>query len=143
MFEDLITDVISLLIPIGICVVLPIVIVWLFVKSSINESNNKAKILLKALETDNGVNTDKLAEAMAGRNRTPREILNRRLLFGCIMSFIGVASCIACAVMCAAGESLFNFPGFLLLLGAASIAIGLGFLVVYFVTRKQVEEHKE
>ena len=40
----------KLLIPLGICVVLPVMIVWLVNRTRQNETNRKTEIMLKAIE---------------------------------------------------------------------------------------------
>lgn len=137
--------VVALLIPIAICVVLPVSIVWIYYKSVNNTENRRADILLKAIETNNDIDTDKLAEAFAGsqKRRTPRQLLNLRLLRGCIFGLVGIMLMIVCAVTYNGGpiaKDEVSFP--LLVLGLVSFAIGVSYLVVYFVTRKAVEKEE-
>ncbi len=40
----------GLLIPIGVCVVLPIMIVWIVFKAKTNNDNKRADVLIKAIE---------------------------------------------------------------------------------------------
>ena len=40
----------DILLPIGVCVVLPVTIVWLIMRTRQNETNRKAEIMLKAIE---------------------------------------------------------------------------------------------
>ncbi|MDE6085801.1 MAG: hypothetical protein K2G40_05310, partial [Muribaculaceae bacterium] len=64
-----------------------------------------------------------------------------RLLRGCIFSLIGVALGIFVGIMCYNGtEPSFQF--ILSLISLISLAIGIGYLIVYFVTRKSIELEK-
>ena len=41
----------DILMPLGICVVLPVMIVWLVTRARQNETNKKTEIMLKAIES--------------------------------------------------------------------------------------------
>lgn len=129
------------LIPIFVCVVLPVAIVAIVFAAAMNNDNKRAKVLIKAIESNNGIDADKLAEALQKPKKTAREILNLRLLRGCIFSFLGIALCIVGLLyLCMGAESSIDYVNVPLVFGAASLAIGLSYLVVYFVTRKQIKD---
>ncbi len=131
----------EILVPIFVCVVLPVAIVAIVFASAMNSDNKRAKVLIKAIESNCGINADKLAEALQKPKKTAREILNIRLLRGCIFSFIGIALCIVGAVSFHMGSEFASDPVTVpLIFGGASIAIGVSYLIVYFVTRKQVKD---
>ena len=109
--------------------------------SQMNNDNKRAKVLIKAIESNCGIDADKLAEALQKPKKTAREILNLRLLRGCIFSFIGIALCIVGITSFCMGTEFSADPvTFSLVFGGASLAIGLSYLVVYFVTRKQIKD---
>lgn len=129
------------LIPIFVCVVLPVAIVAIVFAAAMNNDNKRAKVLIKAIESNNGIDADKLAEALQKPKKTAREILNLRLLRGCIFSFLGIALCIVGLLyLCMGTESSIDYVNVPLVFGTASLAIGLSYLVVYFVTRKQIKD---
>ena len=129
------------LVPIFVCVVLPVAIVAIVFAATINNDNKRSKVLIKAIESNCGIDAEKLAEALRKPKKTAREILNLRLLRGCIFSFIGLALCISGIVSHFVSTELpAEFDTTPLVFGGISIAIGLSYLVVYFVTRKQIKE---
>lgn len=129
------------LVPIFICVVLPVSIVLIVFLAAMNSDNKRAKILIKAIEAGNGIDADRLAEALRKPQKSERQILNLRLLRGCIFSFVGLALCIVGIVSLCSGSEFDSDPVTVpLIFGGASFAIGLSYLVVYFVTRKQLRE---
>ncbi len=131
------------LIPIFICVVLPVAIVLIVFIAAMNSDNKRAQVLIKAIEANNGVDADKLAEALQKPRKTAREILNLRLLRGCIFSFIGLALVTVGIANVISGTDFSADPVTVpLLFGGVSIAVGVSFLVVYFVTRKQILDSK-
>ena len=130
-----------------ICVVLPVAIVLIVNLTSINNDNKRAEILLKAIESGQNVDIDRLADSLGAsrsrrrRNRTPLEILNRRLLTGCIFTLTGLASMVISLFDLSALDNFNIIPSGL---GALLFAIGVSYLIVYFVTRKQIpQEEKE
>lgn len=123
------------LIPICICVVLPVAIVLIVFLTKMNSDNKRAQVLIKAIESNNDINTDKLAEAMQKQKKSALEVLNLRLLRGCIFTLLGIALCITDVL----SPNQWIDMAFIIF-GAASIAIGISYLIVYFVTRKQDKE---
>lgn len=137
-------DLSGILVPIFVCVVLPVAIVLIVFISAMNSDNKRAQILIKAIETNNGIDADKLAESLQKPRKTAREILNLRLLRGCIFSFIGLALVIVGIANVISGTAFSADPVTVpLLFGGASIAVGVSYLIVYFVTRKQVLDSKD
>lgn len=132
---------VDILVPIFVCVVLPVAIVGIYYWSQINAENKRAEILMKAIEANCGPDADKLAEALQKPRKTVREILNLRLLRGCMFTFVGLGLCIVGIVSACMGTEFASDPVTVpLVFGGASLAIGLSYLVVYFVTRKQVKD---
>ena len=131
-------------IPLGVCVVLPIVIVWLVSRVRQKEIDRKAEIMLKAIEA--GVEIDP-ALFSDNKKKEPRMKVKSDLLDklsgACITSLMGVALLVI------------RYLGFdpawaiyLSLAGAVLLAIGIGLFISYFVGKrflaKEIEaEEKE
>ena len=129
------------LVPIFVCVVLPVAVVAIIAATKMNNDNKRSKVLIKAIESNCGTDADKLAEALQKPKKTAREILNNRLLLGCIFSFVGLALCIVGIVSLCMGTEFSADPVTVpLVFGGASLAVGLSYLVVYLVTRKQIKD---
>ena len=129
------------LVPIFICVVLPVSIVAIVFAAAMNSDNKRSKVLIKTIESNCGLDTDKLAEALQKPKKTAIEILNLRLLRGCIFTFLGNAFCIVGIVSLCMGTEFAADPVTVpLVFGGALLAVGLSYLVVYFVTRKQIKD---
>lgn len=129
----------GVLVPIFICVVLPIAVVLITALTKMNADNRRTQVIIKAIEANNDIDADKLADSLKKPQRTPLELLNLRLLRGCIFSFIGLALAIVGIVNLANGALASSDPVTVpLMFGGASLAIGLSYVVVYFVTRKQI-----
>lgn len=134
----------DILVPIFVCVVLPVSIVLIVFLASMNADNKRSQILLKALEVNPNMNVDTLAEALKKPRRTPQEMLARRLLRGCAFSILGVLLVIYSLVATSNGVAFDDDSVFFPCIGGAVLlAFGIGYLVVYFVTRKQVNATQE
>lgn len=127
----------DILVPIFVCVVLPVAIVLIVFLASMNSDNKRAKVLIKAIESNNGIDADRLAEAFKKPVKTARQILNLRLLHGCIFSLIGVALLIFGIIDFKSYDTVDDNFG--LMLGAISFAIGVSYLVVFLVTRRNID----
>ncbi len=129
----------QVLVPIFSCVVLPVMIVWIVFRAAMNADNKRAEVLIKAIESNNGMDADKLAKSFEKRRKTPRELLNLRLLRGCIFTAVGVIFIVVGLVSWASGTEFGANPVTIpMLFGGAAFAIGISYLIVYFVTRKEV-----
>lgn len=128
----------AILVPIFICVVLPVSIVLIIFLTSMNSDNKRAAVLIKAIEANNGIDADRLAEALSKPRRTPRELLNIRLLRGCLFTLLGVASAVV-AVILATSYPGMKFENIAMPVAGVSLSIGISYLIVYFVTRRQID----
>ncbi|MBD5322067.1 MAG: hypothetical protein HDS01_04755 [Bacteroides sp.] len=132
-FEDFV-------LPLFLCVVLPITIVLIVSRLKMNRDNKRAEIIIKALESNADVNADKLIESLNQSQRSERgDVQNRRLLRGCIFSLLGLVAIIAGVVFAFNGEPVSKA----LLLGGGFLAIGASYMIVYFVSRTNVPQSGE
>ncbi|MGM9844834.1 MAG: DUF6249 domain-containing protein [Muribaculaceae bacterium] len=130
-------DLVPILVPLGVCVALPVLIVWIVFRTIKNNDDKRAEVLIKAIETNNGIDADKLAEALTKPRKSPRQLLTLRLLRGCIFTFIGIAGT---AFYLIADD---DEDSGILLLSVISIAIGISYLVVFFMTRNDVNTNEQ
>lgn len=123
----------------GICVALPVLIVWLITRATINRDNKNAEIVIKALENNSAIDADRIVEALGKKQKTPRELLNIRLLRGCIFTFIGIALAIISSIFLYLLPFESNEVFMFLIPAGLALAIGVAYLVVYFKTLKYVK----
>lgn len=136
-------SIIALFIPIGICVVMPVLVVWLVSRIAINRENRKSDVLMEAIRNNANVDTDKLMKSMAGRERSARELLNLRLLRGCIFTLLGVAFGVCAGILGYNAPERSDITYLSLLSSAVCIAVGVGYLIVYFVSRKSISSNED
>lgn len=130
----------DILVPIFICVVLPVMIVWLITRARQNETNRKTEVMLKAI--DAGATIDANFFKNPKESITIKERLLKRLTGGCIFSLMGVVFTIIGLVnrSMALDNDAFTIP---VLFGGIFFAIGVAHLVVFFVGRKMLAKEME
>lgn len=118
----------DILLPIGVCVVLPVTIVWLIMRTRQNETNRKAEIMLKAIEA--GVAVDPNLFKEENEPKSTKERLLKYLMAACVTMFPGLVLFAIALFSCI--KFGFEFPDTLILTaGGILIGIGTAFLIVY------------
>ncbi len=132
----------EILVPIAICVVLPVMIVWLVTRARENETNRKTEIMLKAIESGATIDPNLLENQ---GHITVKERLLKRLTGACVTSLLGVACIILNLVQWAKwGETLSRSTlSMTLAMGCILLAIGVALFIVYFVGRKMLSKEIE
>ena len=132
------------LVPIFICAIMPIAIVLISALTKMNQDKQRTQVIIKAIESNNNIDADKLAESFKKPAKSPVEILNLRLLRGCIFTLLGIglyaAGYLAWANGCEFSEDQVSIP---VIFGSASTAVGISYLIVWAVTRKQVKSDND
>lgn len=128
---------IEILIPIGVVVVLPVAIVAIVFKSALASERNRKEIILAALEKNPNLDVEDLVKRMKKSNKLIKEKLLARLERGCLCCLMGVAFMVLYFFLGVQSEDL------IVVVGAALIAIGIAFLISYFVGRRMLAQEME
>ena len=126
-----------ILIPLGICVVLPVLIVWIIARTRKNETDRKAEVMLKAIEAGatvdmNQFNTEKKAP------KTIKQELLEKLNGACITSLMGLAF-LALSLWSEFGRGLPDdlfMEDLLPVAGCVMLAVGVGLFISYFTGKR-------
>ena len=136
----------EIFIVIGICVVMPVMIVWLINRTRQNETNRKTEIILKAIEA--GITIDanffKTQQDHKGP-KTIKERLLRRLSGGCICTLVGITLGVVGIV------NHVNWDGSVatdsgvtaIIVGGVLLGIGISLIIVFFVSKKMLAKEIE
>lgn len=126
----------DILVSLGVVVALPVLIVSIIFRSVMAADRNRKEIILAALEKNPNLNVEDLVKRMNKSEKLIKEKLLAKLQRGCLCCLMGVALVL-----------LYFFPSvqneFLIIAGTALIAIGIAFLVGYFVGRRMLEKEME
>jgi hypothetical protein len=130
---------VQLLVPIGVAVVLPIAVVAIVFKSAMASERNRKEIVLAALEKNPDIDVELLMKNLKNLKKSEKlikEKLLANLQHGCLCCLMGVAFVLLYFFLSVQKEIL-------IIAGAALIAIGIAFLVSYFVGRRMLEKEME
>ena len=120
-------ETVAIVIPLAICVVLPVAIVWI-VFYFINQRNKmQSRIVLESLKANPNIDTDKLISALQTPTRGPWEKLSRKLLRGSIFTLTGIAF-IFLGAFSQEGDEGFGCW----VVAGVCLAVGIGFLITYW-----------
>ena len=122
------------LVPICICVVLPVLIVWLVGRVKQNETNRRTEIMLKALDNSEKIDED-FIKSLRGENSLKKKLLNR-LTGACVTSLIGFAFLLYFILIGDADSQV-------VLAGVILLAVGIALFIVYFVGKKMMAKEIE
>lgn len=135
----------DILLPIFICVILPVTIVWLVMRAKQNETNKKAEIMLKAIESGVAVDMEQFQTAKK-KTKTIKQDLLEKLNGACITSLMGVAFLGLWAIDefgPGIPKSFFFFQEMLPFAGGVMLAVGIGLFISYFVGKKMLAKEIE
>ena len=117
-------------------VVLPVLIVWLNNRKKINEANQRTQVVLSAIEKNKETDVEDLLKKMAPQKKLLKEKLLNKLLWGGIISLVGL-SCMAIGLFLDfKGGTSTKDLAMQYWLGGSIFAIGIAFLVNYAVGKK-------
>lgn len=128
---------VQILVPIGVAVVLPIAIVAIVFRSALASERNRKEIVLAALEKNPDIDVEQLMKNLKKSEKLIKEKLLARLERGCLCCLMGVAFMLLYFFLGVQSEDL------IVVVGAALIAIGIAFLVSYFVGRRMLAQEME
>ena len=133
----------EILVPIFICVVLPVLIVWLVTRVRKNETDKRAEIIIKAIESGQQVNPNLLSPQNSPKSL--KEKLLSRLTAACITFLIGIAILVPGIIISQKVNWNFAaspFPMFVLISGIL-IAIGVALFIIYMTGKKMLSKEIE
>ena len=141
----------DILLPIFMCVVMPVAIVWLVMRAKQNETNKMAEIMLKAIEA--GIPLD--PDFFKTQTRTLQKSLKERqlgwLTAACILIALGLGSILVGTIIILINNWTYDTAptaySLLTFAGGLVLVIGIALLVVYFIRKrilaKELEAERE
>ena len=137
-------ELVGILVPLGICVVLPVLIVWLVTRTRQNETNKMTEIMLKAIESGATIDANFFKDAHKKQKSTKERLLNR-LIWGCATSILGVGLAILGIVQWVNWNGTTSNDSFVvpLIFAGILLAIGIALFIGFFVGRKMLTKEME
>ena len=119
---------------IGVCVIMPIVVVWMNNRTSQNETNKKTELLLKSIEA--GATIDPEYFKPQKKEKTLKEKMLGKLTGACIATAIGASICIAVLILSYAGGN-FRTTEYTVI-GSIVFAVGIALFISYFAGKRML-----
>lgn len=130
---------VELFVPLGVCVALPCIIVWLTLRKKTNDTNQRTQIILAAIEKQSDIDVEEFFKKMQPKKTSLKIRMLNKLLWGSICTLIGVGlSVMSFYLMCQDDDFIV-----LLIPSLICLAIGVGFLINYFVGKKMLSKEFE
>ena len=131
--------------PICILAVLPIVIVWLFLRHKKNETEKRTEIVMAAIEKNGEINVEEFINSLSKPRKSAREVLLLRLhweiLFGSVFTIFGAVIAIVLIVLAiCTGDLKDDIIALGCCCGIPTFAIGIGLLAAYKFGMKTLKE---
>lgn len=132
-----------ILVPIAICCVLPIMLVWFSVRKKMNETNQRTQIVLAALEKNPGMDIEELMKKISHKPMLLKEKLLTKLLWGCLTTLLGIGLIGLGAWLGYVGGGGTDDPFASVCFGLIALGVGIAFLINYFVGKKMLAKEIE
>lgn len=126
----------ELIIILGICVVLPVLIVWIALRARQHEVNRKADLILKAMEAGIPIDQEFLKPDKK-KNRSIKQDLLDKLTGACVTTLMGTAFLLL-NFFCP-GSIMAGYPT----VGGILLAIGIALFISYFVGKNMLAKEIE
>ena len=128
----------ELLLPLCVCVVLPVLIVWIVGRVRKNETDRKAEIMLKAIENGIEINPDLLKPSKPKKAFIKKDLLEK-LNGACITGMLGIAF----LILMLTGKMPVYAIHYLPMAVAMLLAVSLGLFVSYFAGKRMLAKEIE
>lgn len=140
--ENIIEWIMIVILVIALCVVLPVMIVWLTNKRKQYEMDKKAEMMVSLLEKHPELNPTEVMQKLnvsIKSSKTIKQKLLENVFSGGMMAMMGLA--ILIPHLC--GVVFFGNRENGIFLGGIMLAMGVAFLIHYFISKKQLRSEIE
>ena len=136
-------DLVAILVPIACGCVLPIMVVWLAIRKSMNETNQRTQIVLAAIEKNPDMDIEELMKKISPKKKLLKEKLLAKLQWGCFTTLLGLGFIIVGLCFDYRGGMVPEDLEMYYLVGGILSAIGIAFLISYYVGKRMLAKEME
>ena len=134
--------------PVCILVVLPITLLWLYLRNRKYESEKRTEIVMAAIEKNGDIDVQEFFKNLNKPKKSVREKmilqLHWEVLLGTVFTIFGLVVFIALGIMSFVGGIVNNnVIAASCCMGIPTLAIGIGLLIAYFSGKKMLKELKD
>ena len=143
MFYQLMHGIEDIFVPLGICVVLPVMVVWLAVRHRTNDTNKRTEIVLAAINKNSDVDIEELLKKLNPPRKSVKEKLLQKLTWASVLMAIGILLGGFSMIMDYRGEGDPSNIRFFEFISGICFFIGLAILITFFVGKKMMAKELE
>lgn len=136
-------EIVALLIPLGCGCVLPILVVWFAIRSRMNETNKRTEIVLAAIEKNPEMDIEELLKKISPKKKLLKEKLLTKLLWGSLSTMLGLGLIGFGVYLGYTRTGGSDDPLTSICFGLTLLAIGIAFLINYYVGKKMLANEME
>lgn len=140
--EKFFLEIADALVPISVCVICPVTIVWLALRAKMHKDNQKKEILLAAMSKNSEVDIEDLLRKLNGPQKMLKEKLLEKLHRGTTCTILGVGVAIIALFMWM-GTNEKDGAILLGLIAFALLSVGVAFLLSYRVGKQMLEQEMQ
>ena len=123
--------------------VLPIYAIWQVVRRHMNDTDRRTQIVLAAIEKNPDMDIEELIKKISPKKKLLKEKLLAKLLWGSLTALLGLGLIGFGAWLICARQGGQNDPLASIIFGLILLAIGIAFLVNYFLGKKMLAKEIE
>ena len=127
---------VEILVPISICCILPVMVIWLITRRKMNETNSRTQIALAAIEKNPDLDIEELLKKISSSGKLLKEKLLMKLLWGCLATMLGVGLIGFGIYLGANNLGGTDDPMTATCFGLIALGVGIAFLINYFTGKK-------
>lgn len=139
----MVTTFMGSIVALGICVILPITIVYLTLRRKIDSEKNRKDIILAALEKNADIDIEELVRKMNKPEKLLKEKLLKKLQWGMLTFFLGVGLIGFGIFLNITGIGGTDDPLTSICAGLVMLAVGIAFLANYHIGKKMLAKEME
>ena len=136
-------DLVAILVPIACGCVLPIMLVWLGIRQSMNETNQRTQIVLAAIEKNPDMDIEELMKKISPKKKLLKEKLLSKQQWGCVTTLLGIGFMVIGLFLDYKGGMVSDDLRMCYFAGGILLAIGIAFLISYYVGKRMLAKEME
>lgn len=137
------SDFVDNLVSLGICVALPITIVWIIQRARKHKIDKRTEIILAAIEKNANIDIEEFMKKMNPEVKTLKERLIAKLMWGGIVMAVGIGILAGTVWADYSGGMPRETLNSMYLGGAICALIGLVIISIFFISKKMMAKELE
>ena len=135
--------IITMFIPIACGCICPIMVIWLYIRKKMNDTNQRTQIVLAVIEKNPEIDIEELMNKISPKKILLKEKLLYKLLCGSIITLLGISFLICGLILDYRGGMNPNDLILIYFTGGILMAVGIAFFAHYRISKKMLAKEIE